>query len=294
MTYGAAIIVALFVAATSLRAQTITFETLPDGSTPTDGMQISTQYQASFGVSFSLEGGGFPVIAKVGAPTTAFLGPPDSTAPDQPASQHLAKVGSFFLTDDGRIDTVPKPLLISYTTPVRQASGMILDIDSPEQWRVEARDATNALLESVILTPDSYDAGDGGVTPWAFTRSTADISLIRISYIGSGSIVGLGFDNFSPSSALPAGPATLEVHFYPGLTITGTVGAAYRIDYSETLATENWIPLSTIVLPSSPYTFSDFTAINSPRRFYRAVGLPQTNIAEGADGKTPESPQSPH
>ena len=69
-------------------------------------------------------------------------------------------------------------------------------------------------------------------------------------------------------------PATLEIHFYPGLTITGTVGGAYRIDYSESLEAENWIPLTTITLPSSPYTFSDYTAIHAPKRFYRAVGLP--------------------
>ncbi len=62
----------------SSMAQSINFETLPDGTPTTDQQLISDQYVADFGVRFdlvdpiTLEVVGSPQIAKVGAPRTAF------------------------------------------------------------------------------------------------------------------------------------------------------------------------------------------------------------------------------
>ena len=178
-------------------ATTIDFETIPS-STPSDGLSISTQFLASQGVTFSREGGGSPVLAQVGAPQTAFQG--FNLLPDQPAPG--ANAGSFFLTDDGVVAGPPTPLIVTYTTPVAAASGILLDIDGAEAWQIQSRDASKFVIDFVNLGPNNLL--DGSATPWSFSHASADIFSIRLLYTGSQTGgVGLAFDNFSPSSASP-------------------------------------------------------------------------------------------
>jgi hypothetical protein len=65
----------------------------------------------------------------------------------------------------------------------------------------------------------------------------------------------------------------LSVDLYPGITLIGNVGQAYRIDYTTRLPTTNWIPLTYITLPTSPYLFFDTFSSRSTNRFYRAVQI---------------------
>lgn len=67
-------------------------------------------------------------------------------------------------------------------------------------------------------------------------------------------------------------PAKLSIRMYPGLTIEGSVGCQYRIDYTTNLVT--WIPLTTVTLTSSSFLYVDTSALLSENRFYRAVLLP--------------------
>ena len=186
----------LFWACINVHADIITFESIP-GGTPTEGMSISNQFQAEFGVSFSFQDGSAPVLAQVGGPATAFRGfnfQADTPAPGVDA-------GSFFLTDDGFINAPPSPLIISYSVAVSAASGIILDIDHNEAWQVQAFDANNNLLETINLGPNNQL--DGSATAWEFDRALDDIQQIQLAYTGeTGVNVGLAFDNFSPSSAL--------------------------------------------------------------------------------------------
>ena len=67
----------------------------------------------------------------------------------------------------------------------------------------------------------------------------------------------------------------LGIGSYPGITVTGKVGQAYRIDYATQLSPTNWTTLKYVTLPTaSPYLILD----NSPQsgnqqRFYRAVSV---------------------
>ena len=63
----------------------------------------------------------------------------------------------------------------------------------------------------------------------------------------------------------------LSIELYPGVRFTGTVGQPYRIDYTASLTTTNWIPLTYVTLPTSPYLFFDVSSPRSTNRFYRAV-----------------------
>ena len=184
----------------SARAQVIDFETIP-GSGPSDGMTIDTQFQALYGVTFSLETGGSPVLAKVGAPRTAFQG--YNLLPDQPAPGTNA--GEYFLTDDGVVSGPPEPLISRYSYPVAGAGGIILDIDGAEEFTVQARNAVDDVIGTVVLPPNNEL--DGSATRWGFDFGTDVIHSIRIVFTGAGGGVGLAFDNFS-TNAVPE-PASM-------------------------------------------------------------------------------------
>jgi uncharacterized repeat protein (TIGR03806 family) len=56
------------------------------------------------------------------------------------------------------------------------------------------------------------------------------------------------------------------------MVIAGTAGKSYVLQASSNLV--NWIPISTTMPPSTPFTMSDPAATNFQHRFYRAVQLP--------------------
>ena len=189
----------------------IDFETIPGVGVPSEGLEINNQFEPSDGVVFSLEGGGSPLIAEVGAPQTAFQGP-GGTA-DTPAGGQ--GVGNFFLTDDGNVNTnSATPLIISYNPPTAAASGEILDIDGPETFTVEARDAGDSVISMITINAGDPGTGDGIATPWSFDLGSADISSIRISGTRPDCCLGLAFDNFNVRSSgdeppPPSGPIVI-------------------------------------------------------------------------------------
>ncbi len=212
-------LIALAAFASLNSAQVIDFDSLPGGSPTADQQFISDEYVADFGVRFDLVDPndltpiGSPRIAKVGAPQTAFT----SCGPDTPVSDQ--GVGTSFLTDDTSL-TDGATLLLSYSTPVAQAAGVILDIDTRsgggayEEWTVEALDASMAVIETIILTapngPDTCNSGQGPgdarAAGFLFDRPSADIHFIVLRYTGNASGVGLGFDNFTPDT-IPGPPS---------------------------------------------------------------------------------------
>jgi hypothetical protein len=57
------------------------------------------------------------------------------------------------------------------------------------------------------------------------------------------------------------------------LSISGIVGATYRIEYVTNLASTNWQVAGIIPLTNNRATFTDFSATNTSR-FYRSVLIP--------------------
>lgn len=162
----------------------------------TDYFQQSQALEATYGVTFILENGAFPTIAKIGPPFTAFMGYPNNTSPDTPAPTQ--GVGSFFLTDNpGFSGMSPPALIITFASPVRASSGVILDIDFTEKWTIQARNASGNILETIILNAGDLNTGDGIATPWSFNRSDFDIYSISFKGERKDAEFGLAFDNFS-------------------------------------------------------------------------------------------------
>lgn len=69
-------------------------------------------------------------------------------------------------------------------------------------------------------------------------------------------------------------PLYVDVALYPGLSIFGTVGKSYRVEFSERLQPAGWQPLATVVLTNNPTRFVDFEARGTASRYYRAVETP--------------------
>jgi hypothetical protein len=173
--------------ASAVRAGSINFESVPGGS-PSELLPIGDQYLATEGISFSLEEGGLPVLAEVGGPAHAFVGPPAGTQADGPDPSETG-LGSFFLTDDGALPGIPKTILMSFADPVSTVTGVMLDVDRSsleafESWQIEARDAASQVIDTLTILAGMPDTGDGIATAWGFQHTVNDITSLRFVYTG--------------------------------------------------------------------------------------------------------------
>lgn len=65
----------------------------------------------------------------------------------------------------------------------------------------------------------------------------------------------------------------VDINLFPVVMLSGKIGDTYRVDYATSVAPNNWIPLSTNVLTTSPQLVVDTTSPRANNRFYRAVFL---------------------
>lgn len=178
----------------------IDFESIPS-DTLSDGKEISDEYFNSNGVTFKLEDGTLPHIAKVGTPITAFG---TAEGGDTLVGENI--IGTYFLTDDGQLSGLDaSPLIVSFESPLDSISGVLLDIDFEETFTIQIRDQLDFVLLEKIITTEDLNTGDGIATNWGFKRSQPDIYSLRISGERQTSgHFGLGFDNlvFCPSDGI--------------------------------------------------------------------------------------------
>jgi uncharacterized repeat protein (TIGR03803 family) len=113
---------------------------------------------------------------------------------------------------------------------------------------------------------------NGNNTPWNFLAS---VTLPAGPYIDPTPLPeNPGARFYRAVSSGDCAPAALEIHKYFGLTITGTVGCSYRIEWRHDEGNDTpWIALQTIILPSSTYLYIDPTSLTDDpgNRFYRVV-----------------------
>lgn len=82
-----------------------------------------------------------------------------------------------------------------------------------------------------------------------------------------------GIARLQGDSLVPFQTQLLNLNFYPGMQVSGSVGTLYRIESTTNLSIPGpWTPVTTFALPTTPYWFLDTTPINpNAPRFYRAV-----------------------
>lgn len=76
------------------------------------------------------------------------------------------------------------------------------------------------------------------------------------------------------AGAIPV-PAQLDLAMagaQPGISISGTTGATYRVEYAAQLPATTWTAITNVLLTTSPQTVFDVEAVtDADSRFYRAV-----------------------
>ncbi len=133
------------------------------------------------------------------------------------------------------------------------------------------------LIRAVDLGSGATVALPGTVEfPAGYELSGASISLLtdgRILVAG-GATAGNGNFGARANTFLitpgASGP-TVALDTYAGVTVTGSVGAAYVVEYSTALAPEEWLPLTTVTLTGPSQLVFDPTPLSGQaKRFYRA------------------------
>lgn len=212
-----------------------------------DDQSVTNQYE-DFGFTFGLDNdldgvaddGIAPVLEIVGKErgsggTDGFVngGARDN---DVAAAGFENQLGNYFLRTGG-LGGDGGNLLITYTKGASFASGELWDIDGnknwwngkrdgggdrTEQWEVQALGTDNTILDSILspLGDKSKGGLDGKPWMWSFERDTADIEAIRFVFTGDSRTenVGLAFDNFSTTVAVPEPASALS------LLVLGLVG----------------------------------------------------------------------
>lgn len=67
----------------------------------------------------------------------------------------------------------------------------------------------------------------------------------------------------------------LDINMVPAITLRGTIGQTYRLDYINKLGPTNaWTNLATLVITNNPQLYFDVSAIGQAQRLYRLVQVP--------------------
>ncbi len=171
---------------------TIDFENIP-GAVPFEGLEISDQFFAEFGVSFILEDDERPILAEVGSPVAGFS---SFFGEDTPADG--VDIGQFFLTDDGELQGLDATgLIINFDQPLASIEGCIIDIDFGEKFVLEARDLDDLIIAFDTIVSGDPGTGDGQSTCWEFIANNCEgISSVRLKgFRTQAGGFGYGVDN---------------------------------------------------------------------------------------------------
>jgi hypothetical protein len=122
---------------------------------------------------------------------------------------------------------------------------------------------------------------DGFAIPWA---TNAAISLGNVDFSDAGNYTVVvsnseGSVTSGPPALLVVNPAGVSIGLYPFLTIEGTAGKSFGIQYTiDVSQTNSWITLTNLTLSQPVQVWIDTGVDVSPghdaKRFYRIVAIP--------------------
>ncbi len=130
------------------------------------------------------------------------------------------------------------------------------------------------LIVSATGTGLSYQWQFNGTNIVGATGTTLALSNLAATNAGAYRVVVS-----NAAGSVPSQDANLlyfgGLKFYAGTTLAGPIGQQFRVDYADVLGgVTNWLKLSDITLPYSPYLVIDPGSPGRTNRFYRAVPLP--------------------
>lgn len=187
-----------------------------------------------------------------------------------------------FLTEAARPlgpPTIPA-LLIGLVYP-----GPPIVVRQPEDQTVRAREtatlsviASSGVVASYQWHQQPSDRPDGlikGATNAFYT--TMPLFTNTTFWVNISNSAGSTLSERATVTVVGSGFPWLEVRWdlgKPLLFLEGIRGKFHQVEYSTDLGAATWTPLFGVKLKSERYSSYDFTATNSPMRFYRAVVLP--------------------
>ncbi|MSU21718.1 MAG: hypothetical protein EXS30_10020 [Pedosphaera sp.] len=121
--------------------------------------------------------------------------------------------------------------------------------------------------------PFTYQWLLNGLPVAGATQPTLTLSGIDLGKTGKYTVVVTGPGGFvtSAPASLVSEPE-LDLGIYAGLTLKGTVGQTYTIEYTPDIKNDAlWKPLDQVTLTNSVQFWLDFGSLGSAKRFYRAT-----------------------
>lgn len=158
-------------------------------------------------------------------------------------------------------------------------------------WSAMVKDKTNLFTQ--VLYGNGLYVGLAGTNLLTSTNGTNWV-LRNLQVLPGGTVTGLALSGrnllavghkatYAPTVSSqafayisdPFVDVGINAGFPPSLQLSGLQGRTYRVDYSDTVVqgSNNWKPLTTVLLTNSPSTLMDTNAPGS-NRFYRAALLP--------------------
>lgn len=127
-------------------------------------------------------------------------------------------------------------------------------------------------------TPLSYQWRFNEAALVGQTNATLVLTNVPLTAAGSYTVIvtsAAGSVTSNPAILIVGGAPELSLHWYAGVTLTGTPGLNHRLEYQDALSSStNWLILTNLMLLESPYLFFDIESTNTPKRYYRAVIAP--------------------
>jgi hypothetical protein len=127
-----------------------------------------------------------------------------------------------------------------------------------------------AATTSLIMLDPASGQLQTNVLPVVNTRRQLVLNL------NGGDAALFKFNTGAPFVGVTPLPAGLSVQIQagnPAISIRGALGARYQLEAASSLPATNWLVLTNLLLPSSPYVFLDETSSSHRDRFYRALAV---------------------
>jgi hypothetical protein len=168
-----------------------------------------------------------------------------------------------------------------YTSTDSGASWTQTSAPSPSPgWLFVASSSDGIKLVAVVDGGGIYASTNSGTT-WALTSAPTNqswlsvassfdgIKLVAVDYCGG---IYTGEITTNPPQITPSSLTLQFLSGYPLLSLYGTLGDTYTVQYTTNLATPNWTPM--LIVPNlsvSPFQMIDPAGMGQPMRFYRAM-----------------------
>jgi hypothetical protein len=207
----------------------------------------------------TLEGYTFTTLAGLAGSLGSTDGTGSAARFNSPVGVAVDSVGNVYVGD-------------YYNHTIRKGTTLAPVITSQHQSQTVTAGATATF--SVLATGSglTYQWRKDGVAISGANASSYSITGAQASHVGSYTVV---VSNTAGSVTSSAADLILSgLIMLPTVVVDGIAGRSYRLEFKNTVTDTGWTPLVTTNLPAARLFYTDISATNQPKRFYRVVPTP--------------------